>query len=96
MKSNLVQEQYNSLSYFYNVLYAGFESTFLEEIFIDEHQQILSNLKPNAKILDASCGNGIQATALAKEGFNITATDISEDMLELAKNTLQVVMFIFQ
>ena len=45
----------------------------------------MSNLKPNAKILDASCGNGIQATALAKEGFNITATDISEDMLELAK-----------
>lgn len=83
MLSHVVKEQYNSLSFFYNVLYAGFESSVLEEVFIEEHHELLKHLTPNGKILDASCGNGIQSTALAKKGYNVTACDISEKMIEL-------------
>lgn len=85
MLSHVVKEQYNSLSFFYNVLYAGFESSVLEEVFIDEHHELLKYLSPNAKVLDASCGNGIQSTALSKKGYNITACDISEEMIALTK-----------
>jgi len=85
MSTHGVKEQYNSLSFFYNVLYAGFENSILEEIFIEEHHEILKDLSPNSKILDASCGNGIQSTALAKKGYNITACDISEVMIALTK-----------
>jgi 2-polyprenyl-3-methyl-5-hydroxy-6-metoxy-1,4-benzoquinol methylase len=80
-----VKEQYNSLSFFYNVLYAGFENSVLEDVFLSEHHELLRYLRPNAEILDASCGNGIQSTALAKKGYNITACDISEEMIELTK-----------
>ncbi|HKL41080.1 MAG TPA: class I SAM-dependent methyltransferase [Clostridia bacterium] len=85
MLSHVVKEQYNSLSFFYNVLYAGFESSLLEEVFTTEHHELLKHLRPNAEILDASCGNGIQSTALAKKGYNITACDISEEMIELTR-----------
>lgn len=85
MLSHVVKEQYNSLSFFYNVLYAGFENSILEEVFIEEHHKLLKYLSPNAKILDASCGNGIQSTALSKKGYDITACDISEEMIELTK-----------
>lgn len=85
MQSHVVKEQYNALSFFYNVLYAGYEKSVLEDVFLDAHHPLLRALGPKAKILDASCGNGIQSTALAKKGYDITACDISEEMIELTK-----------
>ena len=35
------------------------------------------------KIHDASCGNGIKTVSLAKEGYRISASDISEKMVAL-------------
>ncbi len=36
-------------------------------------------------ILDFTCGTGAQTIYLKKEGFNVTANDISKEMLEVAK-----------
>ncbi len=49
---------------------------------------ILNNLKleNNTRILDAACGAGRHSIKLAEKGFKITAFDLSESLLEIAKN----------
>ena len=48
--------------------------------------EILSkNLKSRAKILDVGCGTGLASELLSKSGYNITAIDISENMISYAK-----------
>jgi len=74
--------EYDDMDWLYEVLYAGFNENDLEKQFIDEYAYLL---EPGISILDASCGNGIQAVALAKKGFDISASDISERMIELTK-----------
>ena len=43
------------------------------------------NLKPQSAVLDMACGAGRHAIAFAKKGFNVTAVDLSERLLEEAK-----------
>ena len=49
---------------------------------------ILKNISiPNkAKILDAACGAGRHAIALAQKGYSLTAFDLSEPLIEKAKS----------
>ena len=42
-------------------------------------------LSKKARILDLGCGFGRHAIELAKRGFDVTATDISSDLLSIAK-----------
>lgn len=50
------------------------------------HQCILKyGIKPTKKILELACGTGSHALELEKWGYNIIATDYSEDMLKCAK-----------
>jgi len=56
-----------------------------EDTFIEEYKDLLSSLPVNAKVLDSSCGNGIQATALKRNGVNVIGTDISEEMINLTE-----------
>jgi 2-polyprenyl-3-methyl-5-hydroxy-6-metoxy-1,4-benzoquinol methylase len=44
----------------------------------------LLNLSDSAKILDAGCGTGNLAMALASEGFNVTGIDVSESFVNNA------------
>jgi 2-polyprenyl-3-methyl-5-hydroxy-6-metoxy-1,4-benzoquinol methylase len=85
MNSNCVGQQYNSMSYFYNVLYSGCDMKTYEDDFMNEYSEIINSLPSNAKILDSSCGNGIQATALKRNGFDVTGTDISNEMINLTQ-----------
>lgn len=85
MKSFTAKQQYDSMSFFYSVLYAGYDPIFFENEFIDEHKNILDGLPYNARILDSSCGNGLQASALKRRGFDVTASDVSEEMVRLTK-----------
>jgi SAM-dependent methyltransferase len=41
-------------------------------------------LQPGARVLDAGCGPGRHALALARRGCEVTGIDISEDFVELA------------
>ena len=47
-------------------------------------EQIVALLKPYhvCSILDCSCGDGMQAIALAQRGFDVTAGDLSSGMGE--------------
>ena len=43
------------------------------------------NLQPNDHVLDLCCGQGRHSIALAKTGLSVTAVDLSEEMLTIAK-----------
>ncbi len=52
-------------------------------------------LKKKAKVLDLGCGNGVHVTEqLVKQGFDVTAIDISEKMIHLAKKNVPGAKFI--
>ena len=48
---------------------------------------ILNNIpvKQNADVLDMACGAGRHAIILSRKGFNITAVDLSENLLSVAR-----------
>lgn len=85
MNNSNVEKQYNSMSHFYNVLYSGCDMREYEDTFINEYNDLLNSLPVNAKVLDSSCGNGIQATALKRNSINVVGTDISEEMINLTQ-----------
>jgi ubiquinone/menaquinone biosynthesis C-methylase UbiE len=47
--------------------------------------KILKDAKPQ-NILEINCGTGTDAVWMAKQGYNVTATDVSPKMIEIAKN----------
>ena len=49
----------------------------------------LRGLTPGARVLDAACGIGIDAIALARRGIDVTATDDSAEMLAEAAQRIQ-------
>lgn len=85
MHKNNVKEQYNLMSHYYNVLYAGINTKEYEDEFINQYKEIIDTLPQDAKILDSSCGNGIQAVALKRKGIDVVGTDISEEMIRLTE-----------
>jgi len=46
--------------------------------------RLLQRIAPGSAVLDASCGTGINAAVLARQGFKVWATDGSEAMIEEA------------
>lgn len=68
-----------------NVLIPRFET---EELIFKTINLIKKNLNENIKVLDIGTGSGCISIALKKEipGLDITAVDISEDALVVAKN----------
>jgi cyclopropane fatty-acyl-phospholipid synthase-like methyltransferase len=44
-------------------------------------------LKPNDNILDLACGTGRHAILFAQKGFNVTAVDLSKNLLSIAQRT---------
>lgn len=59
----------------------------------DELQKQLKNTK---KILEINCGTGEDAIWLAKQNFQVTATDISEKMIEVAQSKSNVANLTFK
>ena len=52
---------------------------------IEPAQLSLLDLSPGQNVLDIGCGNGQFARRMAREGVKVTALDISEEMIRLAK-----------
>jgi len=75
------EQFYNNIADKYNWFFSSREK--IMENQADEIKTILE--KYNAKtILDCSCGNGLQAISLAKQGYIVDGGDISENMLKKA------------
>lgn len=69
------------------------ESKTLEEVnFIEK----VLGLPEGSKILDIPCGHGRHSNLLAQKGYDITAIDIQEEFIELAKKENSSVKFCIQ
>jgi len=80
-------KEYDKMNWLYNALYGDISTEQLQHL---DHIEILKELlqsygNKEISILDSACGNGVQATALALNGYHVTATDISGEMIKLAK-----------
>jgi SAM-dependent methyltransferase len=78
--SNDTNAFYDAVVDHYHLFYRDWQAT------VDREGMTLRKvLAGRRKILDASCGTGTQAIALAKQGFNVTAADLSAAMLDKAR-----------
>jgi cyclopropane fatty-acyl-phospholipid synthase-like methyltransferase len=85
MKSEWFKDWFNTQEYL-NVYQHRNESD------AEEHLKlILENIEiPNgAKILDMACGAGRHAIILARKNFNVTAVDLSENLISISRQSAQ-------
>lgn len=82
------EPDYNKMNWLYNTLYGDMSVETLKELdYVNNHRRLLNSYqKDNLVILDSACGNGVQATALAINGYNVVATDISYEMIALTND----------
>ena len=78
----IVRKQYDDISNLYDILSEGDDGMIW---FRHNLEDLLKKLPGNANILDCSCGTGNHAIWFAKQGFNVFASDLSEGMLEAAR-----------
>lgn len=76
-----IQRQYDEIAHLYDILSDG-DDGFIQ--FRKQLERDLTKLAWDAKTLDCSCGTGGQAIWLARQGFSVYASDISEGMLAMA------------
>jgi ubiquinone/menaquinone biosynthesis C-methylase UbiE len=50
-----------------------------------ELQELMNIVRPGGHILDAGCGSGVVTRVLVDNGFQVTGIDISQKMIDLAK-----------
>lgn len=75
-------DAYNTLADFYDVLTTGYcHDVWLERI----EELALAHGQPGRRVLDIACGTGKSFLPLAERGYEITACDISERMVEIAR-----------
>ena len=82
---SIIQKFYDDMASQYDKLFLDWEKTTEEQaVFLD---RIFRNkgFDKTASVLDCACGIGTQAIGLARMGYNVTASDISEGELSEAK-----------
>jgi glycine/sarcosine N-methyltransferase len=75
--------QYDEFAANYHWLYSDYVSS--GKPYLDQHQDILKDAGPKARILDCSCGVGTFVIALAKLAYDVSGSDGSQGMLEQAQ-----------
>jgi len=78
----MIRQQYNDISAIYDILSEGDDGITHFRLNV---VKILKTLPKNAMILDCSCGTGNHAIWLAKQGYQVYASDISDGMIACAK-----------
>ncbi len=76
-------QDYDQWARYYDLIYEGeldydAECLLLKELFNE------NGVPEGGRILDLGCGTGSHAIRLAKMGYQVTGTDISKDMLDIA------------
>ncbi len=74
--------QYDELAVNYHWLYSDYVSS--GKPALQEHEDVLRDAGPKARILDCPCGIGTLAIALAKLGYEVSGSDGSSGMIEQA------------
>ena len=82
---DITQTFYNNLASQYDKLFADWQNTTREQAVILDKIFRTHGFNNSAKVLDCACGIGTQAIGLALKGYNVTASDISEEELKQAK-----------
>jgi glycine/sarcosine N-methyltransferase len=80
------KQDYDQLSQDYDRFVNWEERLSVEMPFIQEQLHLVrSEIDRPLRILDAACGTGMHAIALAKEGNNVSGADISPEMIKKAQ-----------
>lgn len=82
---DITQTFYNNLASQYDKLFLDWDKTTKEQATILTKIFNDNGFDYSAKILDCACGIGTQAIGIAKQGYNVTASDISDGELEEAR-----------
>ncbi len=62
------------------------EGNDFHKVLIEPNQLELLNIKKGDRILDIACGNGQFARKMAEQGASVTAIDLSDDFIRIAKS----------
>jgi len=82
---NITQTFYDNLASQYDKLFLDWNETTKEQAELLDKIFQNNGFDSTAQILDCACGIGTQAIGLAKLGYNVTASDISDGELSEAK-----------
>ena len=82
---DIVQKFYDNMATSYDKLFADWEESTREQAGILNKIFTDNGFDKSAGVLDCACGIGTQAIGLARLGFRVTASDISEGALAEAK-----------
>lgn len=64
-------------------LLATFYDSFIDEVVYQEYLDLVSKYSAVGTLLDIGCGTGNLAIEFAKQGYDVVATDLSEEMLNI-------------
>jgi SAM-dependent methyltransferase len=79
---------YDQLSPFYHVIFENWDAS-IERQGSNLKRIIQSNWPEHQTVLDVSCGIGTQAIGLSRNGYQVTASDLSANEVERAKHEAQ-------
>lgn len=82
---NIIQTFYDNLATQYDKLFLDWNEATAEQAEILDKLFGENGFDQNAQILDCACGIGTQAIGLARQGYQVTGSDISEGELNEAK-----------
>ena len=64
------------------------DNTFNADVTTDIHS-FIKKVKPGGKILDVGCGSGRDTLIFKNLGFNVTAFDVSEELVKKASEKIK-------
>ena len=82
---DIVQTFYENLATYYDKLFEDWQKTTCEQALILHKLFVDNGFDKNAKLLDCACGIGTQSVGLASLGYDVTASDLSQNAIEQAK-----------
>lgn len=63
-------------------LLTTFYDAFIDPVVYEKYLHLLEKYTVRGSVLDIGCGTGTLSLEMAKQGYKVTATDLSEDMLQ--------------
>ncbi len=87
---DLVRRGYDQISYAYRDDVGAVNTGYAE--WLNTH--LFPRLLPRARVLDLGCGNGVPATRLLADHFNVTGVDISDVQIERARELVPNATFL--